>query len=190
MAPATTEVLPASATSEATPAARAAEDEDVVVRGLGVALDSQCMALDDALGAIGAVSHAWREAALLSLATAWQDVDLRRFADRADDEAVRRIVSATPLLRSLNLSNCVHVTDAALAHLRPRSSPLLTELNLACMPLITADAAEAVVDAYGPQLVALELSGCRRIGAAELVRRFGRFLELDEDEDGLSKVQG
>ena len=40
------------------------------------------------------------------------------------------------------------------------------------------------------QALKLELAGCSSIAEAELVSKFSRFLDLDEDEDGLGACQG
>ncbi|OLQ03336.1 hypothetical protein AK812_SmicGene13680 [Symbiodinium microadriaticum] len=86
----------------------------------------------------------------------------------------------------VNLCNCRQVTDAGLLQLL--ACPTVTALNLSCMPAITADGVEKLCNALPIQ--SLELSGCSRIREVDLVKRFGRFIEFDDDEDGLNKVQG
>mmetsp|Transcript_100091 Transcript_100091/g.311861 ORF Transcript_100091/g.311861 Transcript_100091/m.311861 type:complete len:204 (-) Transcript_100091:76-687(-) len=140
------------------------------------------------LCALSAVSRRWRGASEDALA-AVQALDLRPYARYLTDAALVALLAKTPLLRALNVSTCKLCTDAALARI-PASCPLLTDLNLACLPCITADGVAAVADALGSGLTSLELAGCSCIAEAELVGRFSRFLELDDDEDGLFKVQG
>ena len=64
----------------------------------------------------------------------------------------------------------------------------LCSLNLGCMPSVSACGVSALCDAL--PIRDLELGGCTAIREAELVSLFGRFMELDDDESGLSKVQG
>ena len=136
------------------------------------------------------VCKSWKQTEVESMASSMQTLDLRPYASEMTDEAFARIIARVPLLRELNLSGCSKLSDAALAHLRPESLPLLCDLNLTCVPSVTAAAVGAVADAYGSKLVALELSGCVSISEADLVSRFSRFLELDDDEDGLGACQG
>jgi len=136
----------------------------------------------------GAVSQLWHAAAAEALSSVLV-LDLKPFATRLTDEVLDDLLARAPLLRELNLSSCVRVTDAGLASVA-RRCPLLEDLNLACLPLVTADGVSAVTDACGSRLTSLELAGCSSISESELLRRFHRFLELDDDEDGLAKVQG
>ena len=138
------------------------------------------------LAASSAVSQLWRMAATEAFSSVLE-LDLRPFAANLSDEMLDALLSKTPMLRELNLSSCGRITDRGLACL-PRRCPHLRDLNLACNPLVTADGVAAIADELS--LTGLELAGCRSIPEAELVRRFARFLELDEDEDGLAKVQG
>ena len=86
------------------------------------------------------------------------------------------------------MAGCTRLSDAGLAHLAT-AVPQLTELNLSCVHGVSADGvAQAIAGLDG--LASLDLAGCTGIGASELVARFGAYLELDDDEDGLSKVQG
>ena len=141
------------------------------------------------LGAAAATCRLWRDAAAEAL-WAREALDLRASsgASPLSDDELGALVARAPSLRFLNLSSCEALTDAGLAHLKGLAH--LRSLNLASLPKVTADGVAAVVDAIGAELTDLELGGCSAIGSAELVRRFGRFLELDEDEDGLAKVQG
>ena len=141
-----------------------------------------------ALAAAGAVSQLWHEA-VAEVHGSTGSLDLSPFAAHMNDELLVGIVSRVPLLRELNVSSCVRITDKGIACL-PRLCPGLYSINLACLPLITADGVSAVSDALGAQLTSLELAGCSAISEAALIQRFGRFLELDDDEDGLAKVQG
>ena len=72
--------------------------------------------------------------------------------------------------------------------------PKLVDINICCLPLVSADGVGSMCDALetaSAALQSLELSGCTRIRETELVGRFGRFLELaDEEEDGLGACQG
>merc|ERR1719387_615481 len=131
------------------------------------------------------VSPVWNAAAVEALAS-FSALDLRPFGAGMTDEALGRLLASTPSLRVLNLATCAHISDRGLAQLADHC-PLLARLNLACLPLVTAGGLAPEVDAFGPQLEELELSGCVAISEAELLRRFARFLDLDEDP--LAKVQ-
>ena len=137
------------------------------------------------LASSGAVSQLWHSAAAEALGSI-STLDLRPFALTLTDSNLERLLERAPMLHELNLTSCVHITDRGLACL-PARCPHLRDLNLACLPLITADGVEAVTKAL--PIASLELAGCS-IPGAELVRRFACFLELDDDEDGLAKVQG
>lgn len=137
--------------------------------------------------AAASVSADWRQGAsdaLLSL----RDLDLRGRAELTDD-SLDALLARTPGLRSLNLAGCRALTDASLVAL-PARCARLERLNLACLPLLTASAASAAVEAL-PCLADLEIGGCFRTSSPEeLGRRFGRFLEEEEDDDGLGACQG
>ena len=136
------------------------------------------------LAAASAVSHLWRVAASDAFSSVHALV-LRPYAASLSDEMLDTLLAKTPMLRELNLSTCNLITDGGLACL-PSRCPLLRDLNLACNPHVTANGVAAIAD----QLTGLELAGCRSISEFELVRQFARFIELDDDEDGLAKVQG
>ena len=134
------------------------------------------------------VSKSWRTASAVAL-DSFHVLDLRPLDAVLTDEALAAILLKCSGLRSLNLSCCRKLTDNALAPLAS-CCPLLVELNLACLPKLTAEGVGRVTDALGQQLTSLELGGCTGISDADLVGRFGHWLELDDDEDGLGKVQG
>ena len=163
------------------------EAADMTLRALALALE--CTHVEVAsLIAPGATCHSWSGMTAEVLATR-QHLDLRPFALTLTDEHLQSLLARAPLIKSLNIADCKLVTDASLDVL-PTYCPMLTELNLACVPLVTAEAVERVVAACGPKLVSLELQGCRSISGVDMVSKFARFLEIDDDEDGLSKVQG
>ena len=114
-------------------------------------------------------------------------LDLRRYGSTLTDDTLIRLLGHCQSLRSLNLSGCTLISDKGIEPVA-RSAPLLTDLNLACLPKLSADGIAAVAGAL-PGLTSLELGGCTGISAGQLAL-FGRWLELDEDEDGLAKVQG
>ena len=140
------------------------------------------------LSASFAVSHLWHAAAEEAQASL-SVLDLRALSESLTDDVLESVLARTPMLHTLNVSSCTKLTDDGLAAVA-RRCPLLSDLNCACLPKITADGVSQVVDARGPRLDSLELGGCVAITPSELVRRFARFLELDDDEDGLDKVQG
>ena len=92
-------------------------------------------------------------------------------------------------LRTINLAGAGAVTSAGVSSLKECRK--LEEINLSCGPSVSADALEALCQAL-PALQSLELGGC--LGSTcrgeEVVRRFGRYLDLEDDEDGLNQVQG
>ena len=137
----------------------------------------------------GEVSVAWREASSGFFAEHIRQLDLRPHAPLLTNGSLEKLVSKCPRLQSLNLSGCKAIGDDGLKSL-PMACPQLNELNLACIPQVTADGVGRVVDALGDKLASVELGGCSGISASQLVARFSRFLELDDDEDGLAKVQG
>ncbi|CAE7222673.1 Fbxl20 [Symbiodinium sp. KB8] len=135
--------------------------------------------------AAAAVCANWRCAVFQALAQLRQ-LSLAPYAARVDDAVLATLLPRCERLDQVNLCNCRQVTDAGLLQLL--ACPTVTALNLSCMPAITADGVEKLCNALPIQ--SLELSGCSRIREVDLVKRFGRFIEFDDDEDGLNKVQG
>ena len=92
-------------------------------------------------------------------------------------------------LRSINLAGASAVTSAGVSSLKECQK--LEEINLSCGPSVSADALEALCQAL-PALQSLDLGGCLGNSCSEdqVVRRFGRYLDLEDDEDGLNQVQG
>jgi len=136
---------------------------------------------------VAAVSRAWQNASALCLA-GQRSLDLHPFRSSLSDGTLGLLLSRCPSLAVLNLSECAGITDDGISRL-PSCCPRLRDLNLSLQPSVTADGVSTVVDKL-PELTSLELAGCRSITEAQLVARFARFLELDDDEDGLGKVQG
>ena len=117
-------------------------------------------------------------------------LDLSTLHSALDDEGLENILGKCPSLRTLNVSGCKKLTDEGLKCI-PKCCPLLSDVNLSCLPLLTANGVEtAVVDGLARSIQSLELAGCTKIAPQELVSRFSRFLELDDDEDGLNRCQG
>merc|ERR1711871_1750635 len=90
-------------------------------------LPEQCRAAE--------VNRVWRDASERSLAAATA-INLRPYASMTD-EHVAALLRRTPNVRSLNLSGCTKLTDAALEAIC--SCPLLVDINLTCLHQITAD---------------------------------------------------
>lgn len=160
------------------------EADDPTTLGLELALDGCPLT---SVTAVASVSHTWRRTALEALEHR-RTLDLTPFRLTITDEYLTALVARMPEVRHVNISGCSKLGDASLTALK--SCRHLTELNLSCLTQIHADFVADVVDTIGDTLSSLELAGCRSISEYELVSRFGRFLELDDDEDGLSKVQG
>ena len=139
------------------------------------------------LARVQRVSRLWRAAAADAFASL-PCLDLRPHAPQLTDEVLSSLLAKTPGVHALNLSTCTRLTDQGLRPL-PAACPALSSLNLSCTHL-SGPAVSLVVDSLGSRLQELELAGCSSISEAELVGRFSRFLELDDDEDGLAKVQG
>ena len=133
------------------------------------------------------INAAWRDASISSLGTA-ASLDLSMHAGYVTDDTLAELLSKFPRLKTLNVANCKKISDVGLAKL-PQLCPLLVDVNVACLPLITADGVAQAVEGL-PKLDALELAGCSGISAADMMSRFGRWLELEEDEDGLTACQG
>lgn len=195
-----------SAPTELEPASRS---QHVIALALAAAAPSL-----PALAAAASVSHLWSGASADALASV-HALDLSSYAAILDDAVLGKLVAKLPALQVLSLSGCALVTDCGLAHLTS-CCPQLQSLNLACIPRVTADGVGAVVGNL--PITELELAGCAAITEAQLIARFARFLEvrtsaskqaptaartrvlmdcstrcvsqLDEDEDGLAKVQG
>ena len=167
------------------------DDIDVVERTVGRSSDVLPMLLSQLSireqCRAGEVSTAWRSASDTALSEHRRALDLRRYGSTLTDDTLIRLLGHCQSLRSLNLSGCTLISDKGIEPVA-RSAPLLTDLNLACLPKLSADGIAAVAGAL-PGLTSLELGGCTGISAGQLAL-FGRWLELDEDEDGLAKVQG
>ena len=162
----------------------------------------QCLGSQRAICSVARVSRAWMEASACALPIV-KVLDLRYAAAALTDEALLHLLGrpptgSWPLLESVNLAGCSLLTDAGLQALTRRRMAKLSDVNLCCLPRVTADGVSAMCDALaatpnGPscQLKSLELSGCTRIRETELIARFARFLDLaDEEEDGLGACQG
>ncbi|CAJ1342459.1 unnamed protein product [Effrenium voratum] len=145
---------------------------------------------------LACLSTSWRKAAVEWLQRL-QQLSLAPYSQRVDDDALLALVRHCVCLQEVNLCGCC-ITDRGLQGLlrcgkagrvaAERACRQLSSLNLSCLPRISADALEELCAQLPVQW--LELSGCTGIREVDLVRRFGRFMDLDEDEDGLNKVQG
>ena len=140
-----------------------------------LALSDQCRAAE--------VSRAWRDASQSCLGFLLE-LDLRSHAAHLDDTTLNTIVSKCPQLRTLNIAGCSKIGDEGLSSL-PTTNVHLSDLNVACLPRVTPDAVAACAESLS--LLNLEIAGCAKITD---VSRFARWLEEDDDEDGLAKVQG
>ena len=166
-------------------------DDDALSRTLGessdalpllfsrLSLTEQCHAAE--------VNLAWRDASCSFLGNV-ASLDLSKHAGYVTDTTLAEVLSKFPRIKTLNLANCKAISDVGLAEL-PRRCPLLADLNIACLPLLTADGISRAVEEL-PKLDSLELAGCSGIPPAQMVSRFGRWLELDDDDDGLNACQG
>lgn len=157
-----------------------------------------CLGSQRSICTAAMVSRAWREASATALSSV-AHLDLRYASSQLSDELfldlLRRPPSgAWPCLISVNLAGCALLSDAALQGFSRKLMPKLVDINICCLPLVSADGVGSMCDALetaSAALQSLELSGCTRIRETELVSRFGRFLELaDEEEDGLGACQG
>uniref|UniRef100_A0A6S9ZD51 F-box/LRR-repeat protein 15-like leucin rich repeat domain-containing protein n=1 Tax=Chrysotila carterae TaxID=13221 RepID=A0A6S9ZD51_CHRCT len=132
-----------------------------------------------------AVSRDWL-LAVEHLLGGTKELNLCRYSARICDDNMARLARRCPRVTDINLSGCRKIGDRGVHALA--SCKELRSLNLSCLPLITADAVVALCNAL--PIVSLELGGCARIGDAVLRTHFSQYVELDDDEDGLSKVQG
>ena len=135
------------------------------------------------------VSREWHAAVWNHHLGGLHALDLRKHSGSLTNERLLLILKACPRLKELNLFGCRQLTDEsvrAVASLCPE----LVSLNVGCIPNVSADCMGAAADALSTTLVDLELSGCTGISEYDLIQRFARFLDLDEDESGLSKCQG
>ena len=158
-------------------------DKDALCSVLTAGLDwsQQC--------SFATVSKQWHEAVEAALSGHAESLNVRRFATAVTDDTLANIARRCPRLRSINLAGATALTSDGLAALK--GCPRLETLNLACGPKVKADALEALCVAL-PALQSLEMGGClgSELTTEQTVRRFGHWLDLDDDEDGLSQVQG
>lgn len=108
---------------------------------------------------------------------------------RLTDEALRHAARGLPVLRSVNLSFCVAVTDAGLRHLA--RLPCLEDVNLRACDGVS-DAGVSVL-AEGGRLRALDVSFCDKVGDEALSDALGglRSLSLSAcrlSDEGLERV--
>ena len=164
-----------------------------------------CLGSQRSICTAAMVSRAWREASATALSSVVH-LDLRFAATELSDEKLLHLLrrppsGAWPCLLSVNLAGCALISDSGLQGFGRKLMPTLVDINICCLPLVSADgvgamcealeSASAAPDNLACSLQSLELSGCTRIRETELVSRFGRFLELaDEEEDGLGACQG
>tara|TARA_B110001452_G_scaffold265675_1_gene270809 strand:- start:1076 stop:1576 length:501 start_codon:yes stop_codon:yes gene_type:complete len=136
---------------------------------------------------LASVSSLWRSA--VDTGSQIEHLNLTRYSQALTDETVARVARRCRNLRTINLAGAGAVTSAGVSSLKECRK--LEEINLSCGPSVSADALEALCQAL-PALQSLELGGC--LGSTcrgeEVVRRFGRYLDLEDDEDGLNQVQG
>jgi len=136
--------------------------------------------------AVARVSTSWRCGALLALGSA-TNLDLRSHAKTLDDLQLAQLLARCPHIVDLNLHGCTLLTDAALNKVAQHCSHLVA-INISCVPGVGADAVERMCGSM-IGLQSLELGGCRSISEVDLVSRFGKYMDLGE-EDGLDQVQG
>lgn len=135
---------------------------------------------------VARVSTSWRCGVVLALGSATH-LDLRGHAKSLNDLQLAQLLTRCPHIVDLNLHGCTLLTDAALDELAQHCSRLVA-LNISCVPGVGADALERMCSGMAA-LQSLELGGCRNISEVDLVSRFGKYMELGE-EDGLDQVQG
>jgi hypothetical protein len=136
--------------------------------------------------AVVRVSTGWQCGALLALGSSTH-LDLRSHAKTLNDLQLAQLLARCPHIVDLNLHGCTLLTDAALNKVAQYCSHLVA-INISCVPGVGADAVERMCGSM-VGLQSLELGGCRSISEADLVSRFGKYMDLGE-EDGLDQVQG
>ena len=134
---------------------------------------------------VAGVSGTWRCGAALALGSATH-LDLRKHAKTLNDLQLTQLLVRCPNVIDLNLHGCTLLTDAVL-HAVAQHCSRLQSINFSFTG-VGADALERMCSSMAA-LQSLDLGGCRSIGEVELVSRFGRYMELGE-EDGLDQVQG
>ena len=134
---------------------------------------------------VARVSTTWRCSAALALGSATH-LDLRTHAKTLNDLQLTQLLVRCPNVIDLNLHGCTLLTDAVL-HVVAQHCSRLQSINFSFTG-VGADALERMCSSMAA-LQSLDLGGCRSIGEVELVSRFGRYMELGE-EDGLDQVQG
>ena len=136
--------------------------------------------------AVARVSTCWRCGALLALESATK-LDLRSHAKTLNDLQLAQLLARSPNIIDLNLHGCTLLTDTALDKVAQYCSHLVA-INISCVPGVGADAVERMCGSM-VGLQSLDLGGCRSISKVDLVSRFGKYMDLGE-EDGLDQVQG
>ena len=136
--------------------------------------------------AVARVSTCWRCGALLALGSA-KKLDLRSHAKTLNDLQLAQLLARSPNIIDLNLHGCTLLTDTALDKVAQYCSHLVA-INISCVPGVGADAVERMCGSM-VGLQSLDLGGCRSISEVDLVSRFGKYMDLGE-EDGLDQVQG
>lgn len=136
--------------------------------------------------AVARVSTCWRGGALLALGSATK-LDLRSHAKTLKDLQLAQLLARSPNIIDLNLHGCTLLTDTALDKVAQYCSHLVA-INISCVPGVGADAVERMCGSM-VGLQSLDLGGCRSISEVDLVSRFGKYMDLGE-EDGLDQVQG
>eukprot|EP00310_Coccolithus_braarudii_P026084 CAMPEP_0183340554 /NCGR_PEP_ID=MMETSP0164_2-20130417/7068_1 /TAXON_ID=221442 /ORGANISM="Coccolithus pelagicus ssp braarudi, Strain PLY182g" /LENGTH=173 /DNA_ID=CAMNT_0025510713 /DNA_START=15 /DNA_END=536 /DNA_ORIENTATION=+ len=134
---------------------------------------------------MGRVCSDW-EAASRHLLGVISELPLHQFAATMTDDCLHALLHRCPIITEVNLADCKRITDTGLLALR--HCRRLQSLNLSFVSAVSADAIEKVC--HATSMRSLDLGGCTQLSELELCTRFGAYLELDEDEDGLSKVQG
>ena len=132
------------------------------------------------------LSTCWRCGALLALGSA-KKLDLRSHAKTLNDLHLAQLLARSPNIIDLNLHGCTLLTDTALDKVAQYCSHLVA-INISCVPGVGADAVERMCGSM-VGLQSLDLGGCRSISEVDLVSRFGKYMDLGE-EDGLDQVQG
>ena len=138
---------------------------------------------------LASVSSLWRSTVESLVHSQVEHLNLTRYTQALDNQTLARVARRCRNLRTINLAGASAVTSAGVSSLKECQK--LEDINLSCGPSVSADALEALCQAL-PALQSLDLGGClgRTCFADEVVRRFGRYLDLEDDEDGLNQVQG
>jgi F-box/leucine-rich repeat protein 7 len=121
------------------------------------------------------VSHAWQHI-LQSAPNLVVDLDLRPYNKKITDDAlasISRFVNSRP--RSVDISNCFHISDTGFLSLVRSVSPDLTVWRMKSVWDVTGQAISEIAQRCS-SLEDIDLSNCRKVGDATLSRIVGNSM--------------